>query len=421
MNLRLQINRILKSHNFKHGMLYMIFSFLNSGISFILVLILAKFLTPYDYGKLNLFTTFVTLVNIVITLCTTSYITVSFFKKDYKSLRQIITIAFGVTTLMLIVISIFLGIFPSFIEKSIGISRRFLGLGLLICYFQVFNAVNLDIWRLEEKPVTYGIYSVSFAICNFILTFWLIVGFNFGWQGRVYAWWLLGFIYFIISLIFLVRRRYLVVTLPSKALINETLIYSLPLLPHTLSFWLKQGLDRYIINYFYDQSIVGYFSFAANLAAIIGIVGNAFNATNSVFIYKKLANGYKTAKNSLEKQTLIMSYGFFLVSVLVGLFAWCLVNWGMPKYEKSTVYIIPLCLGGFFQCIYLLWVNYLFFYKQTKQLMHVTLSTALLQVVLSIVFTRYSSIMTAYISMFISGLTALIVYKLSKKQIIINS
>lgn len=410
MNIRSNIHQITHSRNFRHGILYTIFSFVNSGISFILLLILAKYLTPADYGSLNLFTTFVTLLNIIIALCTTSYITVSFFQKKREEIQKIILIAFATTTVMLIIMACTLLLIPDFVEKTVGVPIEYLWLGLMICYFGIFNNVNLDIWRLEEKPVTYGVYSVSFAICNFILSFWLIVGLKYGWQGRVYAWFILGVLYFVVSLIFLVKRHYLVISNPSFKLFKETCAYALPLLPHTASFWLKQGLDRYIINYFHDQAIVGYFSFAMNLAAIIGIVGTAFNATNSVYIYKKLSEGYEKVKGVLSKQTKLMTVVFLSVSLAVGIFAFCLIRFFIPRYEGSIQYIIPLCLAGFFQCIYLLWVNYLFYYKKTKELMHITLSTAILQVLLSIWLTRFSSLYTAYISLFVIILTFILVY-----------
>lgn len=415
MNIRANISQITHSRNFRHGMLYTVFSFVNSGIGFILLLILARYLAPADYGSLNLFTTFVTLLNIVIALCTTSYITVSFFQKSKETLRQIILIAFGTTTGMLVLIAMVMLLFPAFVERSVGVPIEYLWLGIMICYFGVFNNVNLDIWRLEEKPVTYGIYGVSFAVCNFILSFWLIVGMKYGWQGRVYAWFLLGVLYFIISIVFLIKRQYLVLSRPSWDLVKDTFLYALPLLPHTASFWLKQGLDRYIINYFHNQTAVGYFSFAMNLAAIITIIGTAFNATNSVYIYKKLAEGYDKAQGVLSKQTKIMTAVFLAVSIGVGLFAFALIHFFIPRYEGSIQYILPLCLGAFFQCIYLLWVNYLFFYKKTRQLMHITLSTAILQILLSLWLTPYSPLYTAYISMSITLLTMTLVWLKSKK------
>ena len=415
----MSFNRIFqtltKNQNFKHGVLYTIFSFVNSGFSFILVLILAKFLSPYEYGQLNLFTTFVTLVNIIIPLCTVSYITVSFFQRTKIIVRQIITTALGTTTLMLALLSVLLVLFPHFFVRCLGFPLADIWFGLLICYFQVFYTLNLDIWRLEEQPLKYGIFSLSFATCNFILTFALIVYYKLGWEGRIYAWFLLGLLYFVISFVFLIKRNYLHISIPPLSLIKETLVYSIPLVPHSLSFWLKQGMDRYIINFFHDPSAVGYFSFALNIAAIIGIIGTAFNATNSVYLYKQLSLGYNNVKNTLRRQIHLMTLVFFAVSVLVALLAWGIITFIVPQYAISLQYVLPLTLGAFFQCIYLLWVNYLFYYKRTTQLMMITFSTALLQCGFSIWLTRYSPLYTAIISMIISGITVALVIYTSKR------
>ena len=197
MNLIFSILKIARNKNFKHGMLYTVFSFVNNGINFILLLILAKYLSPEGYGKLNLFTTFITLLCILITLCTNSYIAVNFFKKDRETIKKIILTVLLTATLILIFSSIIIFSFPGFIQKVVGIQIKFLWLGIMISFFQVFNSINLDIWRLEEKPISYGIYSLSFAILNFVITFWLIVGINLGWEGRIYASWILGIIYFL--------------------------------------------------------------------------------------------------------------------------------------------------------------------------------------------------------------------------------
>lgn len=415
MSFKEKISQIILNKNFRHGMLYTVYSFVNSGISFILLLILAKYLTPSDYGYLNLFTTFVTLLNIFISLSTVSYITVSFFQKNRETLRQIILIALATSTGMLILLSLLMYAFPGYTEHTLGIPIHYLWMGLFICYCQVFNSLNLDIWRLEEKPLSYGVYSVSFAICNFALSFWLIVNMRYGWLGRVYAWTGLGLVYFLISVVFLIKRKYLVIKKTSWSLIKETYIYALPLIPHAASFWLKTGMDRYIINYFYNESTVGYYSFAANLGSIVSIIGLAFNSSNSVYIYKKLAEGYANVKSSLSRQTRFMTLLFLIVTLGVIMFAWGLIFFFIPAYSESLVYLVPLTLGGFFQCIYLLWVNYLFFYKKTKQLMTITISTALLQVVLSIWLTRYSALYTAYISMIVYALTMILVKCRSSK------
>lgn len=414
MEIKILLNKIAHSQNFRHGMLYSLFSFLNNGISFILVLILARFLFPSDYGQLNLFNTFVTFLNIIITLSTASFVAVSFFSKDKEALKGIITIVIGVSAIITAIISFLFLCFPVKISHVIGVDIKYLWFGLLVCFFMVFNSLNLDIWRLEEKPLIYGIYSLSFALCNFGLTFWLVVSEHIGWSGRVYAWFILGFIYFIISSFVLYKRRYLSLNKPSRSLIKETFLFALPLLPHNASFWMKQGMDRYILNSFYDTTIVGYFSFSMNMAAIITMIATAFNATNSVYSFKILSKNDSVGLRKLFLQANIMTIVFFIICIAVVVFSICLITFFLPKYNSSIPFIIPLCLGAFFQCIYYLWVNYIIFYKKTNKLMTITLGTAILQIALSIWLTRFSPLNTAWVSMSISAVTFILVYITSR-------
>ena len=391
-------------------MLYTIFSFVNNGISFILMLILANYLLPQDYGHANLYNVFVQIVSIIIALGTNGYISAAYFQKSREEIIDIITVVFSTIFAVLFFVSILIIIFPSIFSGLTGIPVFFLWLGLLVSYFQAFINITLDLWRLEEKPISYGIFSVSTATLNFIITLILIVYMNYGWTGRVYAQLAVSAIFFVVSLYAMVRKGYILIKLPRKSIIHETLLFGLPLVPHTISFWLKQGMDRYIINYFYEAADVGLYSFALNFAAIIGIIGTAFNANNSVYIYKNLANGYAAAKSSLDKVAKVMVFLFSGLTFCVFAGTYIFIPIILPQYSGSTVFLLPLCLGALFQCIYLLYVNYLFFYKQTKRLMYVTFTTGILQCILSMWLTRYSAILTAYISASVSLITMCAVY-----------
>ncbi len=413
-DLTIHISNIIHNKNFKNGALYTFFSFFNNGISFILILILAVYLLPQDYGYLNLFTTFVTLFSIIIALSSSSYISVCFFKKRKEELLKIIQSVFWISFVMLVIAYHIILLCPLQIERLVGIDLKYLCLGVAICFFSIFNNVNLDIWRLEEKPIRYGLYSMSFAICNCIATLIFVVTFKEGWQGRVYAWFIVGSIYFLISILFLIRRKYLIFSKPTISVIKETLIYSLPLVPHSLSYFLKQGCDRFIINYYWDTAQVGVFSFAMNFASVINIIGTAFNTSNSVYLYKKLSEGYIQNRDTLLRQTRIMTVLFFAITLITIIATYCLIPIILPKYSQSVRFITPLCVGAFFQCLYLLWVNYLFFYKKTVGLMCITFTTCILQLILSILLTKINVTFTAYTSMTMSMLTMISVMFYSK-------
>ena len=112
-------------------------------------------------------------------------------------------------------------------------------------------------------------------------------------------------------------------------------MWGLPIIPHLATSFIRQGCDRYIINYYHTISDVGLFSFALNLANIVVMIGVGFNQSNSVEIFKVL--GDKTITNREKKQKLLFQRKQFakiyciltLITTVIGYFIFPLV---LPKY-----------------------------------------------------------------------------------------
>ncbi len=398
-----------------NGGLFTFFSFANQGISFILLLIVAHYIAPGEYGQLNLYVVFVQLFSTIITLGSDAYIQVAFFKKDRyyfnMVLNSVMLIATGVLCSLLMVLSFFSGLF----SQLIGIEVRYQWMALFVCYMTVFNNMNLNIWIFEEKPVSYGVYSLSTAILNFILTLILVITFQQGWLGRLYAQISVTVVFFIISILFLIKRKYLIFKMPHNVHVKNALSFGVPLIPHAASGWLKQGADRYIINGFLSVASVGLYSFAMNFSNIILTIGTAFNQTNSVYLYKNLKEGYLISKAKLRRRERRMGLFFFLITIAVAIACYFFIPLVVPKYADSAIFIFPLCFSAMFNCFYLLFVNYLLYYGKTKQLMSITFTSSTIQVILSFLFTRYGAIYTAMVFMLMQGFTFMGVFLYSRK------
>ena len=174
-------------------------------------------------------------------------------------------------------------------------------------------------------------------------------------------------------------------------------------------------MDRYIINSFFTTKAVGLFSFAINFSFIIYSVGAAFNKSNSVYIYKCLSEGNLSIRNRLRKQTILLLVFYAGFTSILYIVCRLLIPVIFPSYHESVEYLLPLCLSTFFQCVYLQFCNFLFYYKKTKELMFMTVGVSIIHLSLSLWLTRYSVLYTAYISMFSSGIEALFVYLYSRR------
>ena len=412
----INIKSLLKSNEVKKGIAYTFFSFLNTGINFILLLFIAQYIPPKGYGTLNMIAVIVALFSMISTFGCLGYQNLVFFKSDFNKYRRIIIGIIILGSLFIVIGNIIIYICSELIYKITELQYKYQIIALFLCYSSIFSYLLQEYYRVREKVFMYGIISLSSVLLNTILTIYFVIICNSGWIGRLHAQIITAIILFILSIIILVKiispnKK----SIPSKTEIKEMLNWGIPLIPHQASFWIRQSLDRIFLKMFYSFSIVGLFSFAYNLANIIMMVGTAFNSINSVTIYKKLSNESETTKGEIASLyfKMIIIFALLTIGVIVG--SYIMVPIVFPTYTNSLSFIVPLCISAFFQTIYSLFVNILFYYSKTKTIMKITITCSLIHMIISFIVIRFSSLFTAYMAVFTSILiTTLIFYHSSK-------
>lgn len=414
-----KMKKIKLSKTLINGSLFSIFSFINQGISFILLIILAKFIQPGEYGSLSLYNTVSTFVGYFIALSTTGYVSVSYFRKERedfcKDFSAIIAITTAVFTFLILVVLLF----SRSLSDALVLPKELLYVVLINSFFHVFFSLNLNYNRIQEKVGYYGLLSVGFAILNFALSLLLVISFDLNWQGRVYAQLGCSVAFGLFSLIAFFKYRLYNFKNLNWGRFRFIILWGLPLIPHEAALWIRQGADRYIINSFHDISEVGLFSFALNLANVIISIGLAFNATNSVSIFQELSLD-KPAEDKmakLKKQSKMILLIYLVASVAVAIGVSVVVPLLLPAYTPSLGYFYILSVYGFIQCLYFLFCNYLFYYNRNKEIMLITFTTAILHLLLSLVLTRFSLYYTCLIYVLIEALIVALVYWRSNKAI----
>ena len=92
----------------------------------------------------------------------------------------------------------------------------------------------------------------------------------------------------------------------------------------------------------------------------------------------------------------------------------------MPNYANSVSYFMVLSGYGFLKCIYYIFCNYLFYWGKNKYLMYITFSFAIIHLILSLLFTKYSLYCTASIYLVSQLLVDVILVVLAVRLIIRN-
>jgi len=394
----MDLNKIVSNKTVRNGTLFSIYSFFNKGTSFLLLLILANYIQPKEYGELSMFNTVVMLLGYVVSLSVHSYLSVSYFQRTKEEFRKdfsaicIVTITVSFILLLILLFDVDLW------SNILKIPSDLVVFPLLLASLNVFVHMNTDLLRVQEKITQYGIFSCGFATSNMLLTLYLVIFQEQNWRGFVYAKLMCDCTFGLISLIRFYKFKLFTIT-TDISIYKTLLLFGLPVIPHHMANWVRQGCDRYIIDYFYDTSEVGLFSFALNIVSIITMIGTAFNATNQVNIYKILSAKFSKADKltKLKRTERYIGFLYIGVTILIVVGATIFVPIMLPKYSKSVIYFLILSIHGLLICLYFLKCNYLFYFKRTKTLMYITFGTSILHLGLSLLLTRYSLIFTCLI------------------------
>lgn len=412
------IYRIIHDGSFIRGSLFSIFSFLNKGLMFLLLLILANFITPAEYGYLNLFSTVVMVLMYFMAMSAEGYWGVAYFSEGTEGLKKTFTCIFFLTIVItsLSVCGTLIG--GKWLADKLNLESSIILYAIAICFFTVYNQLLLDNYRLKEKVVSYGMLSCGAALLNFAVSIYLVKYCNLSWQGRVYAQLICTALFGLSGLIFFISKGFL--TCNFLHYLKPLLFWSVPLIPHSASNFLRQGCDRYIINAYHSIDDVGLFSFALTLSTIVTMIGAGFNQSNSVEIYKILGN--KDIPNGdkvemLEQKRKLYTWIYTICAVVIVAICYVAIPMVLPKYIGALQYVPILTLFGYFSCIYFLWTNYLFFYKQTKKIMYITFGSSVLHLSLSLLLTRYSLFLTASLYALTQYIVVILIRRKAKKTL----
>lgn len=401
-----------------NGSLFSLFSFINQGFGFLLLLILANYILPAEYGYLNLFATVIMVLNYFISMSIEGYLSVAYFREGQSGVKSVVSCVFATSIFVASVMLLMITLLGDKISVLLSLPKHVLGMAVLISFFNLYLNLYLDYSRINEKVTRYGCFSCGNVFLNFILSIFLVKYEGLGWEGRVYAQTICCILVSIACIAVFVKLGY--VGNPNFRYWKQMLLWGVPLIPHSASNFFRQGCDRYIINAYYDISNVGLFSFALTLCNIIIMVGVGFNQVNSVNIYKILGDkvmGNKEKLGHLRRLKRQIFYIYIIASLIIAVTGYAIVPIVLPKYAESVNYFIILAFYGFLYCLYFLNTNYLFYYSKTKNIMYTTFLSSILHLMLSLFVSRYSLYLTAGLYVFTQAIVVFFIRKMANEEI----
>ncbi|MBJ6723163.1 lipopolysaccharide biosynthesis protein [Geomesophilobacter sediminis] len=413
----LSAKQLLKSPLLKSTMIYTMGDSIGKAIPFILLPIVAKYLSPADFGVFTNFGVAVQIFTAICALNTYSMLSVSYYSIDPGGLRDYLSnliyliVALGAFTCLMILL------FDGFVERYLGISAMWQYLAVLSSVAASIFMLYTSLLRMQNRIYLFNAVQILQSLVTAVLAIAFVVVLRWSWQGRAISMVAAAVVSMMLSLWLMGRSRYLFGKVDAGE-IKRAFHFGLPLLPHTLSFWFKSGMDKIIISNCVNIAANGVYSVAFNLGGIIGVFTGSFFNAYAPLMYKDLS----LVDTLPEDEAMVIKKKLVKITYL---FAALLLGMCVGSYF-IMVFIIPLFFSGdylgaiqympllmttlYFQGMYSMVSGYIFYRKKTKILGTITFLSSMLQICLTYLFVRsFGSLGAVYSSSLVSLITFLAV------------
>lgn len=359
-------------------------------ISFLLLPLYTLFLSPGEYGTVDLIITYISLLAPTLTLqleMASFRFLIDARDHEHQKTRIISNILWIVLIIMIICIALF-------ILANIFITLQYANLILLCLCAITFSNLFLQFARGMGGNKKFAIASLITGLMTLMATVGLVIFAKMGAEGMLLSIVAANtacalYLFFALKLYNYIRLRDY-----DKTLQRELISYSSPLIPNGISWWVINVSDRTIISIIIGVAANGIYAvankYAAIFSSIFAIFSMSWTESASVHINSKDRDSFfsETINASIR---LFGSLGLVLIAFIPLLFPF-LVN---TAFNESYLYIPILVVAAFFNAIVGLYSAIYIAKRLTKQVAATSLVAAALNISLTLVFIHFFGLYAA--------------------------
>lgn len=380
-------------------LLFAIGNFSSKAINFLLLPVYTRFLTPADYGRLDLLSTTVSLLFPFVTL--QIFDALFRFASELKSTESR-TVIFSSALIFSVVMSFTLiPFYPLFARNKVfsGIVLYFyLSLFLSILQVGVKQYLRAS-GQVSLFAISDILYSLSLAGFNILF----LVIFRQGIDGYLRS----TILAQVLTLLFLFLRaepyRELKLCFDVET-VKHMLRYSIPLVPNSIMWWVVNVSDRYVLTYFLGIESTGYYSVSARFPALLMMMYSVFFQAWQISAVEEF--GKDSYPEVFKKTFEVVSAGMFtLVSILLLVLRPVVRLLVSEIYYPSWRFVPFLLLGVVYQSFSSFYgVNYIAS-KKTAGVFSTSVVAALVNFGVNIALVKRLGIQAASFSTYLAYLT----------------
>lgn len=348
----------------RNSLIYVLVSFSVQGLSFVLLPVYTRYLPPDEYGVLALTNTVGSLIIVLMGLGLQSALTRFYFGFDTDAERKRVL---GTISITMLIGALGIGL----LLQIVG-DRLFAQLTPQVPYTPYFELVvwtsvaktaaqiSIALVRCQENAYRYGVLTIGPVFIYHVIGLVLVAH---GWHvvGVLLANLVSTLLFLPINLKVMIPEISLTVSMPQ---LKDVLLYSLPLVPHSISGWALSFSDRLVMQPFLPLAQIGVYSTGYTLGGVTQTISSAINTAWYPSFVRTEAAGSDRAE-TLKSATYLLAADCFL-SLALTVASWHFVTWFLPQsYLNARLVVFWVSLSGIFSLLSWFWSNAIHYSKKT--------------------------------------------------------
>ena len=365
------------------------------GVAFFTTPIFTRILTPENYGTIALYTSWSSILMVVLSLQTYGSIATARIRFTKEEMLAYLSSTLSISVIAYAVFFCIILAFRGTFAKLFGLDETLVSLLLLHSFASYVIAFFVAYLDQHKKVVQSSLISVSSTVCSVVLALIFVLNFENKVYGKVIGQLIpLGIIGIIILFVIYIKGK----CFWNSSYNKYCLLLTIPLVVHGVGHMVFTQADRILLQRFQNESVLGVYSVTYSLCSVLSIIFAAVNTAWIPFYYdfKKTNNNEAIKEHSRRyvKFITIIFIGFILLSFDV-------FKIMAPEPYWDGLKIIPIFVAAFyFLYLYHFPVVFEYYYERTKLIPVATILVAVINIVLDVVLIpRYAAFGAVFATM----------------------
>ena len=373
-------------------------------ISMLVSLVTTIFLTRIiSLSDLGIATSFMTMKGIFNIICLLSmYIAINRMLLDVKGndFEYLSSIYIFSSMFCLFTYFIYL-IFSKYFNYFLGFDTKLMSLMFLMMFLINSCTIVVTYWNFKNNYKWTFIYNILSnpvsQICSLVFAILLT---NKKYLGRIVGIDTFNIIFGVICAFLICLKGKFTY---NKDYVKKSLKICIPMIPHLLAQVIISSCDLLMIKNLTGAANAGIYSMAYTISNLLyALLVQLFNPW-SPWVYRRLKNNEIDTIKSNSK--VLISLSFVLCVGLICVSPELIKIFLTKDYYPAINLIAPICIGFFFQIMYIFFYDIEYFYKKNSQIATYSVMAAILNIILNFIFIKkfgyYAAAYTTLISYFL--------------------